>query len=153
NSDPTEPPDAVCLYRHANIQQLLPESLRRLFEQDVERRTHEALCVLYVALTRAIHGLYMLIASSDRAPAKTFAGLRRASLADNADAVAGSILFETGDKNWMRKSIQRESHGSVPEAKDHQPAKSSIRFAPALLIPSRSWQRETPSQRETGTTR
>src|SRR5439155_4599844 len=105
NSDPTEPPDAVCLYRHVNIQHLLPPHLQRLFEQDVERRTHEALCVLYVALTRAIHSLHMLIAPTDSAPAKTFSGLLRASLADNAPAAPDTILYEIADPHWM-------SHGA-----------------------------------------
>lgn len=167
NSDPSEPPDAVCLYRHANIQQLLPPALRRLFDQDVERRTHESLCVLYVALTRAIHGLYMLIAPTDKPPAKTFAGLLRASLADNAAAVAGSTLFEIGDLHWATAEVSRveknnagkrsgvsslvdstkkrtteDSAAAAPLAKE---SVSQIRFAPPLSIPVRGWRREAPS--------
>ena len=164
NTDPTEPPDAVCLYRHSAIQQLLPPALRRLFEQDVERRTHESLCVLYVALTRAIHGLYMLIAPTDSPPAKTFAGLLRASLADNAAAVADSILFKTGDSNWADIETSRATsttpnvsgeRGGVSPPQDRgadaaplaKLRASQIRFASPLAVSVRGWLREAPSQK------
>ncbi len=61
---PTEPVDRICLYRNASIQSLLPASLQELFETSTRRDVNEAMCVLYVALTRAIHALYMIVAPS-----------------------------------------------------------------------------------------
>ncbi len=143
NADPTEPPNAICLYRNEHIRRLLPVDLQRLFEQDVERRTHEALCVLYVALTRAVHALHLLIAPSSKPPVATFAGLLRASLADNAAALPEATLFEIGDPQWVSptpKDVQHPLHTAMP------PQLPRIRFALPLPTPVRGWQREAPSQ-------
>ncbi len=156
SADPAEPPDAVCLYQHENIRQLLPPELQQIFEQDVERRTHEALCVLYVALTRAIHGLYLLIAPSDSTPTKSYAGLLRASLADSAPAAANAVLFEIGDPHWARSAPATPSTAlvpSVPATPMQPPMPPRLRFAPPLPLPERNWQRRAPSQHDAGRTR
>ena len=152
STDPAEPPDAVCLYRDDSIQQLLPAELQALFEQDIERRTHESLCVLYVALTRAIHAMYLLIAPHEKEPTKSFAGLLRAALADNAPAPPETLLFETGDPNWDTSTTRRRGI-TAPAAPD--PALvgrgcrvSEICFAPPLPTPTRGWQRQAPSAHE-----
>ncbi len=152
NADPIEPPDAVCLYRDSTVQQLLPPELQALFEQDTERRTHESLCVLYVALTRAIHAMYLLIAPHEKEPTKSFAGLLRASLADNALAPPETLLFETGDANWDT-SPKRQRGGKSTVAPDPSLARRAslparIHFAPPLPTPTRGWQRKAPSAHE-----
>lgn len=163
NADPVELSDAVCLYRDDSIQQLLPSELQKLFEQDTERRTHESLCVLYVALTRAIHAMYLLIAPHDNQPTKSFAGLLRASLTDDMLAPPDSLLFETGDADWDTETDQRRAEGRQPpdESRGAQDIRgltpfgsqgetmpARIRFAPPLSTPTRGWQRESPSARE-----
>ncbi|MFM9961709.1 MAG: UvrD-helicase domain-containing protein [Planctomycetaceae bacterium] len=175
NVDPAEPPDAVCLYRSESIQQLLPIELQQLFEQDLERRTHEALCLLYVELTRAVHAMYFLIAPHEKEPKKSFAGLLRASLVADMLAPADAILFETGNPDWdrpepepqgaSRGSAEREpkpdpqgvSRGSADD-QDRRlaPCRSVeplIRFAPPLPSSSRGWLREAPSSHESPTSR
>ena len=163
NADPVEPPDAVCLYRDESIQQLLPPELQQLFEQDTERRTHESLCVLYVALTRAIHAMYLLIAPHEKEPTKSFAGLLRVSLTDNFLAPADSVLFETGNADWDDVAPQRRAErrqpsddsrqlqdvrGLTPTGSPSTALPSQIRFAPPLPKPTRGWQRESPSTHE-----
>ncbi len=149
NVDPAEPPDAVCLYRSESIQQLLPTELQQLFEQDIERRTHEALCLLYVALTRAVHAMYLLIAPHEKEPKKSFAGLLRASLTDDMLAPADAVLFETGNPDWdaRRLGLRPDRVGT-----ESQPT-NRIRFAPPLPTPNRGWQRKAPSSHESPTTR
>ena len=150
NVDPAEPPDAVCLYRSESIQQLLPTELQQLFEQDIERRTHEALCLLYVALTRAVHAMYLLIAPHDKEPKKSFAGLLRAALTTDMLAPADAVLFETGNPDW---DARRMGTPARPEpGKSSQPP-NRIHFAPALPVPTRGWQRKAPSTHESSTTR
>ena len=163
SADPVESPDAVCLYRDDSIQKLLPPELQKLFEQDVERRTHESLCVLYVALTRAIHAMYLLIAPHEKEPTKSFAGLLRASLTDDFGAPAETVLFETGTADWDDVARQRRAEGSQPsneslwvqDVRGLTPTGSPsavllsrIRFAPPLPTPTRGWQRESPSAHE-----
>ena len=75
---PTEPIDRVCLYRNASIQKLLPTQLQQLFEENTRQSVEEALCVLYVALTRAIYSLHMIVkpsTASEKNLPKTAAGL------------------------------------------------------------------------------
>ena len=121
---PTEPVDQVCLYRNANIQKLLPRELQVLFEQSTRRSVHEALCVLYVAVTRAIHALHMIIkpsAKNERTLPKTAAGLLRAALADGASAGPGETLFQAGDPRWY-ESVDADAAASV-----ERPAVSAAR--------------------------
>ncbi len=166
NVDPAEPPDAVCLYRSESIQQLLPTELQQLFEQDIECRTHEALCLLYVALTRAVHAMYLLIAPHEKEPKKSFAGLLRASLTTDMLAPADAVLFETGNPNWdQREGVGSLFQAAIPEAPDSEETAGglkktpdpvlvrTIRFAPPLPAPTRGWQRKAPSSHESPTSR
>ena len=52
----------VCRHAKEQVRQFFPPELARLFEEDTRLEVHESLCVLYVALTRAVHALHMLIA-------------------------------------------------------------------------------------------
>lgn len=152
NADPVEPPDAVCLYRDSTVQQLLPPELQALFEQDVERRTHESLCVLYVALTRAIHAMYLLIAPHEKEPTKMYSGLLRAALTNNASAPPKTLLFTTGDAGWdtnaPRQRVVKPTVASDPSLARRASVPAEIRFAPPLPRPTRGWQREAPSAHE-----
>ena len=63
----------------------------------------ESLCVLYVAMTRAVHALHMIIAPAkpnEKCLPKTFAGLLRATLAAGPPAAGGVTLYEHGDPQW-----------------------------------------------------
>ena len=81
---PTEPIDRVCLYRKESIQKLLPAELQQLFEEDTRQSVEEALCVLYVAVTRAIYSLYMIVKPSAKSE-KNLPEVRRRPGARGAD--------------------------------------------------------------------
>ncbi len=75
-----------CVSRYANetIQKLLPAELRPMFAEWANPLIGESLCVLYVAMTRAVHALEMIIAPSkvnEKTWPKTFAGVVRGALA------------------------------------------------------------------------
>jgi ATP-dependent exoDNAse (exonuclease V) beta subunit len=155
NVDPAEPPDAVCLYRSESIQKLLPTELQQLFEQDLERRMHEALCLLYVALTRAVQAMYLLIAPHDKDPKKSFAGLLRASLTTDMLAPADTVLFETGNPDWdQREGVASLFQAAVPPADNSEETSGGLKktpdpvFAPPLATPTRGWHRQAPSQHD-----
>ncbi|MDP7019357.1 MAG: UvrD-helicase domain-containing protein [Pirellulaceae bacterium] len=102
-SDDTQPVDKVCLHRNSDICDLLPAEMQQLFVDDVHQRTVESLCVLYVAITRPVHALHMVIAPSptnERSLHKTFAGLVRAALTDGEPAEPETVLHEHGDVHW-----------------------------------------------------
>lgn len=109
---PTERVDRVCLYRNTSIQRLLPEELQELFREGTRRSVNEALCVLYVALTRAIHALHVIIAPSaanERSLHKTSAGLLRAALTDGQPLGAAETVFQTGDARWYQQGEPRQA--------------------------------------------
>ena len=103
---PTEPINCVCLHRKESIRKLLPAELQRLFEEDTRQSIEEALCVLYVAVTRAIHGLYMIVkpsAKSEKNLPKSAAGLVRAALSDGQRLAGGEVAFRGGDPRWYER--------------------------------------------------
>lgn len=143
---PGESPDKVCVWRSKSIRSLLPKPLQKAFEQTVARDVSEALCLLYVALTRAVHSLHMLIPpiTSERAPA-SFAGVLLASLTEDRLAPADQVVFRTGDDEWFTKQP------AMLAAKKQAP--SPTRSVPKITLPEltdrrRGLRREAPSRHE-----
>lgn len=127
---PTDPIDRVCLYRNSSIQKLLPTELQELFEKQTCQDVNEAICVLYVALTRAIHALHMIVAPSSKSERnlnKTSAGLLRAALTDGQKLGPETTAFEAGDPTWFSK---RSSPGLVEPARPVPDADAAVLLAP-----------------------
>jgi ATP-dependent exoDNAse (exonuclease V) beta subunit len=100
---PLKPVRTVCRYVNETTQTLLPEELKPMFADWANPWIGEALCVLYVAMTRAIHSLDMIIApskSNEKTWPKTYAGLLRSALAPGKAAEPEATLFEQGNVNW-----------------------------------------------------
>jgi ATP-dependent helicase/nuclease subunit A len=146
---PAAPIDCVCRYANEQVQQLLPDRFQRMFAANLAGDVQEDMCVLYVALTRAIHALHMLIRppkGNEKNLPKKYSGLLRAALCDDASPQAG-LLFAQGDPQW---------HISTAAAKEVVPAVKPtwelpiIKLAPSLSQRRRGLQRESPSQLEGG---
>lgn len=146
---PIAPIEAVCRYIGQDLQPFLPQKFQQMFEQATADRVSEALCVLYVAITRAKHALHMLIAEkpakSDKS-AKSFAGLLRAALCDNRPLAGDAIAFETGDAQWYRQI----THAPAPVAATVSSTPMTITLAPTGEQRHRGWQAVSPSQLEGG---
>ncbi len=126
----TEPVDRVCLYRNSDIQKLLPPELRELFETESRRSVDEAMCVLYVALTRAIHALYMIIdpsSANERSLHKTPAGLLRAALTDGKPLQPKETAYRCGEQDWFSREEARDLHEPTRSV-EHAPL--AVRLAP-----------------------
>jgi ATP-dependent helicase/nuclease subunit A len=150
-SDPTGPVESVCRYVSASFRDLLPERFRKMFEADVAREVNESLCNLYVAITRPIHALYMIVSPANKREKKLprrFAGLLRAALVDDRAAEPETLLDETGHADWPRYV-----HAEVPAQSDEEAAQDG-EFAVRLKPSSnrrRDLQRTSPSKLEGGT--
>lgn len=143
---PGESPDKVCVWRSKAIRSLLPKPLQKAFEQTVARDVSEALCLLYVALTRAVHSLHMLIppVNSERVPA-SFAGVLLASLTNDRLAPAEQVVFQTGDAEWFKtQPAILSSRTHVPNASKSVP---KVKL-PKLTDRRRGLRREAPSRHE-----
>ncbi len=107
---PGEPPDRVCIWRSRSLRALLPDSLKQAFDQTTSRDLSESMCLLYVALTRAVHSLHLLIppVTAKKTP-KTYAGLLLAALTDDHAAPPDKVLMESGDPLWFEQVPQLKS--------------------------------------------
>jgi ATP-dependent helicase/nuclease subunit A len=149
SASPDAAPDQVCVWRNKAVRSLLPASLQQAFRQTTSRDVSEALCLLYVALTRAAHALHMYIPplSSSRTPA-SFAGVLLASLTDDQAAPPEQILYECGDGGWHHNVADMKvmsTHATSAEGKGRSVPRVSL--AP-LTERRRGLRRETPSQHD-----
>lgn len=153
---PTDDIEHVCRYVAKNLRPLLPDRFTAMFDAHERQVVEESLCVLYVALTRAVHALHLVVApsrSNEKTIPCTAAGLLRAALTDGQPATPGAVLYENGQPNWM---MPTEAADPLPPAVA-QPEKAAKSASPAalLLAPaphrvSRGLERRLPSQLEGG---
>jgi len=118
-SQPAGPIDTVCRYVNSSLQALLPKRFQKLFADQENANVEESLCVLYVALTRAVHALHMIVPASKDSEKKlpaTFAGVLRASLTDGAPLPPESQAYKHGNPDWAK--IVRDSRGVKPGVAD-----------------------------------
>lgn len=151
----TEPIDRVCRRCNKEVQQLMPESWRVLFRDADDEDVAEALCVLYVSVTRAIHALHMIVAPSadnERRLRKTYGGLLRAALKDNGQLAPGDIAYETGDRQWFKSpGVQRALSSAQVAAQAESLTPLEVQLAAPAPRRARGLQRVTPSDLEGGT--
>ncbi|HLA85395.1 MAG TPA: PD-(D/E)XK nuclease family protein, partial [Thermoguttaceae bacterium] len=104
---PTEPIERVCRYVGEKIRPILPHKFIETFDRDRRQRVEESLCLLYVAMTRAVNVLDMLVAPSKANESKfpaTSAAILRAALAGTAPVEPGASLHEQGDPNCLNQT-------------------------------------------------
>jgi ATP-dependent exoDNAse (exonuclease V) beta subunit len=159
--EPTAPVTRVCRYANAQVRQLLPRDIQQMFEDHANQEISESLCVLYVALTRAVQALHMFVApakETEKALPRTFAGLLRASLSPDRPAIADSVLFESGDRNWMRAQLPRKSaarRGAKSDSSDKESRPRGPASVSSIQVAStdrryRGLERVSPSTLEGG---
>ena len=101
---PTQPIEAVCRYVSKELRPLLPAQFQAMFAAHTTQVVNESLCLLYVAMTRAVHALSMIIAPSrpnEKTIAKTFAGIVRTGLYGVAKADPEAVLYDHGRPDWQ----------------------------------------------------
>ncbi|QDU38877.1 ATP-dependent helicase/nuclease subunit A [Maioricimonas rarisocia] len=101
-----EPPDCVSLYRNEQLQQLAPPLVQEAFRDTHNRAIREAMCLLYVAMTRAVHALHVYLKPSsekEKSLPATFAGLIRAGCGNSTPVEPETVLKEWGTADWYRQ--------------------------------------------------
>jgi ATP-dependent helicase/nuclease subunit A len=130
---PTGPVNLICRYVNADVRALLPEEFQRAFERQDEQALRESLCVLYVALTRAVHALHIIVSPSkenEKNMPKSHAGILRAALAEGASAVPGAVLYEHGDPRWFEKERHKPGAKCAADAKEKNAHAGRREFTP-----------------------
>ncbi len=128
---PGEPPEVVALYRSKEFRDLFPPKLRQALEQTNEKQITEALCLLYVALTRAVNSLYVITLprtakSPEKKLPKTSAGIIRAALAPAATLESNVTLYEAGDSEWY-KQLKPSTHSVSTKTPEPQQIEIKLR--------------------------
>jgi len=146
---PGEQFDLVVTPRSKDVCLVASPEINNALQQTQSRQMEEALCLLYVAMTRARNSLLMIIApSTAKKPSsnhsKTFAGLVHAALAPNVTLPAeDETLYEIGDPNWFQ-SLPKSP--KPHETESPEPKQIDINFADTQQ--RRGVRRLTPSRME-----
>jgi len=139
-------PTRVIPYISKELQPLVPE-FAEIAQKWRFGQVRESINLLYVALTRAVHALVMVIAPSDKNDCPlSFAGILRHSLADGGVAAPSKVLFECGNANWHSGRVVS---GEVARV-DSEPITSVLLKAPTTR--KRGLQRTSPSSAADGAT-
>ncbi|MGL6225364.1 MAG: UvrD-helicase domain-containing protein [Thermoguttaceae bacterium] len=150
--DPTGPIHTVLRFTNKTIQQFLPESFQQMFGDYQTQQIEESLCLLYVAMTRAIHRLVMIIpplkpTKTKPSPRKTFDGILRCGLKqENQEDVPSSVLYENGDPNWL------DRHELLIWTSERPTPKSVAIRLEEVVVPRRNIPRIKPSDAKFGAT-
>lgn len=116
----TGPVTRICRYMNETLRAQVPD-IEPLFTQHYDRQVRESLSLLYVALTRAKHALYMYIdpMSSKGGYRQSHEGvlLAAAVMADeNIDeTIEDAVAYQNGDARWT-ESLSAEQRAVQPPA-------------------------------------
>lgn len=138
------PPDRVLVYRAKDLREILPPELQEAYEQTQITELTGNLCVLYVAMTRAVHALHMVLPAKESSTIpKSLAGLLQVGLGNGQPATPLTTLFECGDSRWYEQcpNLLRPA----PMVKRNQ-RQMSVAFAPLTGGRRRGMERVTPSK-------
>jgi ATP-dependent exoDNAse (exonuclease V) beta subunit len=145
---PAQPIERICRYVNKDLQTLLPGKFQEMFATYERQQIEEALCVLYVALTRPIHALRMIVAPSkenEKSIPATAAGVLRAALAQDRPAEPYAVLYENGNPAWTDSLPPAEKKALVEE-----PSALFVRLAERRGTVRRGLETQSPSQLEGG---
>lgn len=125
-SQPGGPIDWVCRGVNQELVEanVFPDEVRDAYVRFRHRWIMEDLSVLYVAMTRAIYGLYMFVApkKSERAGSSlSFSGLLCEVLSDRRPLTPGKIIFEQGDPHWVSRLSKRKDDDRAPSVTSRPP--------------------------------
>ncbi len=102
---PTAPIEIATRYIGEDLRKLLPEDFQALFDSDRQRNVREALCVLYVALTRAVHATHIVLSCGAKPNHQSSSGILLATLCPLAEREEG-VLYEHGQPDWYLSTEQ-----------------------------------------------
>lgn len=121
--DPCQAPTGVLRYMNASLQTLLPADWQAAFQAHKERSVREALCLLYVAVTRARRALYLTSTPTSRSGLQNFSSILQSVLGhgENRQAAA-SILYERGDCEWYQAIPTDSEQASDSKQTPRQPS-------------------------------
>ncbi|MCB0322271.1 MAG: UvrD-helicase domain-containing protein [Bdellovibrionales bacterium] len=139
-SHPLLPASRIVAYPDQDVR-AAHEDLQAMYEQWEQDQVKQSLSMLYVALTRAVHALYMLVPPEGETKRQTHANVLRHALGADSGA-KGSVLYEVGSPLWKKDAGLESAHRT---AEAHSP---TITLASQPSRHRRSLERRSPSSLE-----
>ncbi|MGD9126112.1 MAG: UvrD-helicase domain-containing protein, partial [Planctomycetia bacterium] len=156
---PTEPVRRVCRYVNKDIRRIMPEVIEKMSDTYTQQSVEESLCLLYVAMTRAVHALHMIAANPTQISGRggaTYAnvlidGLGEGFQLGEADWFANEPHLSVGDGAvsggaYPRADQRFLTRGQAPPLTEPPPCLS---LAPSTRR-RRGWEHTSPSKLEGG---
>jgi ATP-dependent helicase/nuclease subunit A len=144
--DPLKPPTRVIRGTNAAVRSL-NNDLELMFRQQMITDIKESLSVLYVAITRAVHAVYM-VTSPGKKDKITYTKLISAALGGSTESQDTALVHEIGDPDWHLR------HPEITKARQDAAvedlARREIRL-PIVKQRKRILVRQAPSGLEGGT--
>ncbi len=109
----TQLPANVFAYRSQQIQTLLADPYRSACQETLFEQAQEAMCVLYVALTRAAHALYLIGPSAtkpSKEPPVSIAALIQLAISGEYNQTPDTIIYSAGSPDWYRAMADKQKH-------------------------------------------
>ena len=150
---PTKDPQRICRYVKQELRGLLPTAFGQMFDHHRCLEVEESLCVLYVALTRAVHALYMIVAPSalnEKNIPATSAGMLRFALAEGAKAEPDTVLYQHGNPDWFSTATGEPVEAVTETVPKPSGRPLAVRLAKPRTGTSRELERRSPSSLEGG---
>ena len=97
----------IMRYVGAGSRALLPDDLRAIFSAHEAWQVREALCVLYVTLTRAVRDLTVVVGPKARADHSSPEGVLLTTLGTGSSD--SSVVYQAGDANWFQTTLENDS--------------------------------------------
>ncbi len=123
----------VCRYAKMPANRLVPPAIRETMAETRRRIVHERLCVLYVALTRAVHALHVIVAPANKSGKlpSSLGGLVLAALAPQG-STRNAMVWERGTPHWGTDPKRAKGTAEAPPAADvRSPDIQPIAFSPS----------------------
>lgn len=144
---PTDPIRIATRYVGEKLRKMLPEDFQEVFATDRQRNVQEAMCVMYVALTRGIHATHVILSHGAKHDHKSSSGVMLATVCPDAKREEG-VLYAEGDPTWYQKTEKQVEEDRFDLSSFYLTANDPL--TPAELAPHlrsrRGVFRSTPSQ-------
>ncbi|MDO4550593.1 MAG: UvrD-helicase domain-containing protein [Planctomycetia bacterium] len=137
SKDTTAAPELVTRYIPKPLQTLLSPEFQEAFLQEKLQQTEEGLCMLYVALTRAIYALYVIVPphtpKTPESRASKVSKILTRVMADTCNAPADTVLAREGDEKWWEVLLNKKDSEKT-EVSESEIGEDILQL-PKVLIP------------------
>ena len=127
---PVEPIDLVCRMANASLRSLLPPEFQQAYEETRARDVFDNLCVLYVALTRAVHATHVILPFGTKKDYSSSGAILLSTLCPELQERKAGIIYQVGEEDWYKKAADKTAESAaVPDDHFYLPVDAKLQTA------------------------